>query len=278
MLSVAICFLAALALSTQAQLIFLNRYGNAVSGATNLNCHFSAQADEHLSVALTEGVCSQSPYNASLYQQVSLIEGDVYQFLDHCSDDTCGSCEGTGNLTVGSCTLAFNNQSSVLLTTSQCQGGVDATSNSVGVAWNLVYANASCPANTTERWVNLANSAECQELGSGFGFGWVVQNGDGSYNASLLCSNSTCASCTVNVENIEAGQCILAESLGVSWSLAKLGALGSCGAPGSSASKLSTGAIAGIAAGAAVGVILIVAVGTYLVKAKGRRGYKSIDE
>ena len=241
-------------------------------------CSLSLAGDVHTSTIFALGTCYESTRHAGEYEFYT--QGDnSNQFVRNANcSSTCTNCQWNETFTLNTCAPSiYDHPVSKLITSSVCTGGEEATNkDNTGAVFTLFSASTQC--NTTAAdFTNFVfgNNYTCLPFLLGT-YGQLTPNGDGNYTANLLC-NSTCGNCAVNVENAFGCLPISLVPTG-SWNIQTLGQLSSCGAPSPSSSKLSTGAIVGIAVGGSVGVIGAVAVGSYLVKANRRAGYTTMGK
>ena len=201
---------------------------------------------------------------------MNTTDGNIYVINNVCNAG-CTICSGKETYALNTCTQSVSNPLAfVLLTTTLCTGGLDSGNNAVGAVFSI-FNNATCAASSFALSFNFGTNDTCIPFLGGT-WGQLTPNGDGNFTAALYCTNSSCDDC-VYVPN--ASGC-LAAGAGATWNVQSLGALSTC-AVGSSSSKLSTGAIIGIAVGGSVGVIAAIAIGTYMVKSKRRTGYTGMS-
>jgi hypothetical protein len=200
-----------------------------------------------------------------------------------CNDSTCSFCTRSYNHTLDVC-AATTDGNSALLTQTECSGGVAAQDKTTDLILNVLN-NANCTTAFGSKLINLGNNVDCQPVGF-IGNTYYYAQATlplGKLVAIALCTDAACQTCTFPTETVSLYEC--QETVDpvfdstYSWQLLTDNNITACeAAPVPGKSKLSTGAIAGIAAGSAVGVIGAVALGTYMVKAKAARaGYSNID-
>ena len=142
---------------------------------------------------------------------------------------------------------SFDNQTSILITSSSCTGGLDSSSNANGTVFAMYAGNPNCSAATGDLTLfNFGLSQACVPFLGGT-WGQLEPNGDGNFSAALFCNDTTCEHCVVDVDSTF-GCHIPAANM--SWNVQPLAGLTSCAA--GSSSKLSAGAIVGIVIGSTV--------------------------
>ena len=224
----------------------------------------------HHAKNVTVGSCTESPLGDGEYYQLTQgTSSNQYVYWFNCTAG-CTSCAGNVTQYLGVCGPSVSHPDGfVLITSAVCTGGLDSSANAVGAVFNLVKNSTSCVATNDFEDFNFGTNASCQPFLSGT-WGQLIPNADGNFSANLFCPNSSCDGCAVEVDSTFG--CLFVSGVG-SWNVVPLGSLSTC-ASGSS-SKLSTGAIVGIAIGSAVGAIGLIAVIVWLAKSS-RGGYSDI--
>jgi hypothetical protein len=262
-MSFVICFLAALVLATQAQestQYFLHIYTNTSEPQNpDGGCTLEASYVSDI-LPFTLGECNQTIDGT--YSVLNSTEDPTNFTIYAGCDDTCTICSRLYSHVLDVCAPTADKNSAVL-TQKNCTGGVGAQDTTTGLILNVLY-EASCSTTFGGKLINLGTTTTCQAVGYiGNTYYYVAASTPTANNdvTISLCTDAVCGTCpSISQVVVPLYSCqettFSALNSTYSWKLLKESDITSCEpgpAPAPAKSKLSTGAIAGIAAGSAVG-------------------------
>lgn len=180
--------------------------------------------DYDWNIAITVGQCAPNPVVAGTYAMVTSVGSGVYNLYAGCSAG-CADCTPFA-LTVDVC--AEYSYYSYLLTTFNCNSGIDTSANTPGLAWSVVANTDECFVSTGSSYVINIQLGTCQyfyHFSAQLGYFKTVYSADSNYALHLGC-NSDCSSCSLTYAPFPIGAC--GPYQGNAWHLRTVASLTSC--------------------------------------------------